>query len=44
MEEGFTVMYVGWLLIKICLITWSCLFFTSPERASLSGPEYSGQH
>ncbi len=25
MEEGFTVLYVGWLLIKVCLVVWSCL-------------------
>ncbi len=31
MEEGFTVLYVSWLLIKVCLIALSCLFLTFLE-------------
>ncbi len=31
MEEGLTVLYVGLLLIKVCLIALSCLFLTFPE-------------
>jgi len=34
MEEGVTLLYVGWLLIKICLIVASYLFFALPERES----------
>lgn len=33
MEEGFTVVYVGWLLIKVCLIIWSCLCLIPPQGA-----------
>ena len=31
MEEGFTMLYVGWLLIKVCLVIWTCLFLIPPK-------------
>jgi hypothetical protein len=34
MEEGFTVLYVGWLLIKVCLVVWSCLFCRATESSN----------
>jgi hypothetical protein len=34
MEEGVTLLYVGWLLVKVCLVVVSYLFFVLPERES----------
>ena len=38
MEEGFTVFYVGWLLLKVCSIVVYCLFFPPPEQAKVTHP------
>jgi hypothetical protein len=38
MEEGVTVLYMGWLLLKVCLIVVGCLFFPFPEQAKITHP------
>lgn len=43
MEEGFTVLYVGWLLIKTCLIAVSWLFFLPSVQEQVAQHQAGGR-